>query len=202
MNHDEIICIIDKSGSMEPRRADAIGGFNRFLEDQKKIGTNARLTLVLFDDKRDVVYSGKEISHVKPLDAFSYAPGGSTALLDAVGYTIDRVGDRLSAMHENERPRKVIVAILTDGEENASREYTIGQVSRMIEHQRHKYNWEFFFLGANANVWTTAHQLNIPKSNAFMYDAKSSMGMARGFASYSNTVAASRMGNKQPDDAA
>lgn len=203
-NYDEIICILDRSGSMTIRRDDTIGGFNRFIEDQRKIGIDARVTLVTFADERTIVYNGREIFNVRPLDHFTYAPGGGTALLDAVGYTIDRVGDRLSNTPESERPKKVIVAILTDGEENASHEYTLNQVGRMIEHQRNKYKWEFFFLGANQDVWKIAQQMNIPRANAFMYDSHSAQGIAKGFSTYTASVAQARgdsfVSSSEPDD--
>lgn len=190
-NLAEIICIIDRSGSMEAIRTDAIGGFNSFLDRQKKEPGEAKLTLILFDHEYDVVYHHVEIKQVPPLTAVTYVPRGTTALLDAVGRTIDDVGKRLHAMPEHDRPGKVIVAILTDGMENASRDYTLERVSEMIRHQREKYAWEFLFLAANQDAITTAASMSIPALNAVTFVA-SSAGTAKAFDNLDSMVAERR----------
>jgi hypothetical protein len=91
----------------------------------------------------------------------TYSPDGSTALLDAIGRTIDETGSRLAAMPESQRPGKVIIAILTDGEENSSRVFNWAQISEKIRHQREVYKWEFLFLGANQDAIATAAKINI-----------------------------------------
>lgn len=145
----EIICVIDKSGSMGSKRSDAIGGFNRFLEDQKKEPGDAKFTLTLFDTEYKIVHNGTDIQAVSPLNEATYVPGGCTALLDAVGRTIDKVGERLTNTPENDRPERVIVVILTDGLENASKEYTRQQILDKITHQQEKYGWVFLYLGSD-----------------------------------------------------
>ena len=162
----EIVCIVDRSGSMAAVRSDAVGGFNTFLEEQKKLPGEARLTLVLFNDSVDVVHLARPIAELEPFDERSYVPSGSTALLDAVGRTIDKVGQRLAATPEAERPGKVIVAILTDGEENASRKYDLKDVRERIRRQREVYKWEFVFLAANQDAFAEAEKLAIPQADA------------------------------------
>jgi hypothetical protein len=157
----EIICIIDKSGSMDGIRKDAIGGFNVFVGEQKKVPGEARISLTLFHTTSEDVYIAKRISEVPPLSEDTYVPNGSTALLDAVGKAIDQAGKRFAAMAEDERPGKVMVAILTDGEENASRHYSRTRVFDMISHQREEYGWEFTFLAANQDAFTEAESLGI-----------------------------------------
>jgi len=144
----EIINIIDKSGSMEPRTSDSIGGFNGFLKDQRT-DPRVRMTTVLFDTNETTLYENLPIADVPDLTTKEYKAGGATALLDAVGGAIDRVGKRLANTPEHARPSKVIMAILTDGEENSSRTYNTIQVGDMIKHQQEFYQWEFIFLGAN-----------------------------------------------------
>lgn len=141
MDHSltEIICVIDRSGSMGAIRSDAIGGFNTFLRDQQQESGTARMTLVLFDHEYEIRYDAVPLQEVEPLDTTTYVPRGTTALLDAVGRTIDDVGKRLADTDESERPAQVIIAILTDGLENASSDYSWERVSKMIEHQREKY---------------------------------------------------------------
>jgi hypothetical protein len=170
-NLTEIACVVDRSGSMQSIASDAIGGFNAFLEQQKAFPGEAHFTLVLFDHEYDIVHRSADIQSVTPLDATTYIPRGTTALLDAVGRTIDDLGARLAQMPEAERPGKVIFAILTDGMENASRDYTLDRVSKMIEHQRAKYGWEFIFLAANQDAIATAGRMSIQAQDAINFDA-------------------------------
>lgn len=117
----EIAFILDRSGSMESCRDAAIDGFNQFLREQQQAKGSARLTLVFFDDEYVVPVSSIPIAEVVSLNRETYTTGNTTALLDAVGRTIDELGARLAAIGEPDRPGQIIVAILTDGLENASR---------------------------------------------------------------------------------
>ena len=130
----EIISIVDRSGSMQSILDDAIGGFNTFLAAQQRQPGEAKLSLILFDHEYQVVHQAVDIQQVEPLNQDTYVPRGSTALLDAVGKTIDAVGERLAATAESERPSQVIVSILTDGYENASQTYSKPKVAEMIKH--------------------------------------------------------------------
>jgi len=160
-NFCEIICVIDRSGSMASIQDDAIGGFNTFLEKQKNVLGEATLTLIQFNTEYEVTHENKPIKDIPELDKNTFSPSGMTALLDAVGKTIDNVGRRLSNTPEDNRPTKVILAILTDGEENSSKEMTLSKVKGMIDHQRDKYGWEFIFLGANQDAFTEAAKIGI-----------------------------------------
>jgi len=162
----EIAFILDRSGSMQALQEQAISGFNHFLSDQLNHPGEARLTLVLFDDEYLVPVESKPLHEVAPLNANTYVPRNCTALLDAIGRTIDTIGLRLANTPEADRPGQVIVAILTDGLENASTQYTWKDVASRIQHQREKYNWQFLFLGANQDAIATAAQMNIEAANA------------------------------------
>jgi hypothetical protein len=175
-NLTEIVCILDRSGSMDVIRDDAIGGFNAFLADQQRLPGEATLTLVLFNDGYQVVYQSVPIGKVKPLTKEDFVPGSMTALLDAVGRTIVSVGKRLTALPEEQRPGKVIVGILTDGQENASREYTRDQVFRMIRHQREVYGWEFAFMAAGQDAFEEAQAIGISKAMTVQFDDQKSYG--------------------------
>lgn len=178
-NLTEIACILDRSGSMESIREDAIGGFNAFLDTQRKQPGDARLTLVLFDNEYLVPEAGTPLAQVKPLDSTSYVPRGSTALYDAIGRTINELGARLASTPEGDRPAKVIMAILTDGAENASTEFTGQMISDMISRQSAAYAWEFVFLAANQDAVTAAKAIGIQKQDAFHFMAdKAGMAMA------------------------
>lgn len=180
----EIVCVIDKSGSMAPLQQDAIGGFNTFLEGQKALPSRANLTLVLFDTDYLVVHDGVPIAEAQPLTEATYVPGGMTALYDAVARTIDSVGVRLAAMPEEERPEHVIMAILTDGQENSSQEFAgpagAEAVRARIEHQRDKYGWEFVFLAANQDAVVAGGRMGIAPDRTAHFDA-SPHGVERAF---------------------
>jgi hypothetical protein len=170
----EIISIIDNSGSMSHLINDTIGGYNSFIKEQKNtFGENISASLVLFNDRYETIYSGLKINKVPLLTESVYKTMGSTALIDTVCDVIDKTGDRLSKMNENERPDKVIVCILTDGEENASKEYTTSQLKEKIQHQRDKYNWEFVFLGANQDSFSVAESYGIAKGMTSNFKADS-----------------------------
>jgi hypothetical protein len=187
----EIARVVDRSGSMYSITTDAIGGFNAFLEGQKADPGSARLTLVLFDHEYQVVHESADIQSVPPLNEDTYEPRGSTALLDSLGRTIDDTGKRLAAMPEDERPRKVIVAILTDGMENASQHYSHGKISEMITHQRDVYDWDFVFLAANQDAIAEAGKLSIGADHAIAF-AATAQGVREAYTTMSDRVSASR----------
>jgi hypothetical protein len=116
-----------------------------------------------------VSFTEKAPAVVPALTMETYTPSGGTALLDAMGKTIDATGRRLAAMPEHARPGKVIVVIITDGEENSSREFTYPRVNEMICHQRDVYKWEFMFIGTNQDAIASASRIGIPASSALTY---------------------------------
>jgi len=165
-NLTEIAYILDRSGSMDPLKESAISGFNSFLKDQQETPGDANLTLVLFDDEYLLHADRTPIQKVRPLDASTYEPRGLTALLDAIGRTIENIGKQLANTPEKERPGKVIIAIYTDGYENASTDFTASKIAKMIKHQTESYNWEFLFLAANEDAIATAATYGIDSKNA------------------------------------
>jgi hypothetical protein len=144
----------------------AIAGFNQLLRDQQQAPGEARLTLALFDDHYEVPINSVPIAEVVELDTTTFVPRGSTALLDAIGRTIDELGQRLADTPEALRPGTTIVAILTDGLENASTRFTWQEVAARIRHQQDHYQWQFLFLGAQQDAIATAANLNIRASHA------------------------------------
>ena len=187
----EIISIVDRSGSMESILDDAIGGFNTFLRSQQAQPGEAKLSLILFDHEYQIVHQAVDIQQVKLLDRETYVPRGMTVLLDAVGKTIDAVGERLAATPENERPSQVIVSILTDGYENASQTYSKPKVAEMIQHQTEKYNWAFEFQAANMDAFAAAKELSIAQDHVVQFEATGE-GVREAFAQQSQRVSAMR----------
>jgi hypothetical protein len=170
MNLTEIIFLLDRSGSMGGLENDTMGGFNAFIEKQRRMEGKTIITTVLFDDQYELLWSGIDAEEVK-LTEKEYFVRGYTALLDAVGKTILDEGHRLSGTRENQRPGKVIFVITTDGLENASREFTYDKVRELIKHQQEKYSWEFIFLGANMDAGKEADSIGIRQDNAYNFEA-------------------------------
>jgi uncharacterized protein YegL len=177
-NLTEIAFILDRSGSMQSIAEAAVNSFNELLTRQQAEHeqTPVKMSLVLFNTEYEVPFASVNAPELPRLDMATYAPDNSTALLDAIGRTIDDLGARLASMTEADRPGKVIVAIMTDGLENASRVFTWEQISDKIKHQQDVYKWEFLFLGANQDAIATAGRMNIcaSKSTTF-YSTNSSV---------------------------
>ena len=172
-NRTEIAVILDRSGSMQTIRTDAIGGFNSFLEVQKAVPGEAKFSLVLFDNHYETPILRKDLKAVEPLTDKTFAPRGSTALYDAIGRTVNTLGAELANLPDAERPSKVIVAILTDGMENASREFNQAQIAEMVKHQEEKYSWEFIYLGANQDAFAVSGALGMRAENTANFSADS-----------------------------
>ncbi len=164
----EIIAILDKSGSMNRIKEDSIGGFNEFVKGQQDLDGEANLTLVLFDTKYETIYKATPINEVGFLDDNIFVPGGWTALFDAVGVAIYEAKERL----KNNPFAKVIFVILTDGEENKSKEYTREQVFNMITEQT-EAGWEFIFLGANQDAIQAGGRIGITSNKSYTFAADS-----------------------------
>jgi len=154
----EIIIVLDRSGSMQKIRGDMEGGLDKFFEDQRKLPGRCTVTLTQFSDRYEVVYQGCDI---KDVPQACLVPDGTTALLDAVGRTINEVGKRLADTPEAERPGRVLFLIITDGRENASREFRRDDIKKMVQHQTEKYSWQFVYLGANQDAFAEASSIGI-----------------------------------------
>lgn len=167
-----ILCVLDRSGSMSTIINDSISGFNFFLEEQKKVEGKANMSIMLFDTE----FLKSKLKSIQKIEKFTrktYVPRGATALYDAIGITIDDELDRLSNLTKNKRPIKTLCVILTDGEENSSVNYDKNLIKQMITEMREEFEWEFIFLGANQDAILTADGLGISKGNTINFDATS-----------------------------
>lgn len=167
----ELVFILDRSGSMSGLETDTIGGFNSLINSQKTIDGECRVTTVLFDDRIELLHDRIDLKGISKLTEKEYYVRGSTALLDAIGATINKIVSVQRNTSDEERAEKVLFVITTDGYENASREYSYGKVKAMIEKERDKYGWEFLFLGANIDALETAAKFGISKDRAADYHA-------------------------------
>ena len=154
------ICfVLDESGSMYNSIDDVIGGFQKLIDEQKgEKNGECIISLYRFSDTVKKDYIGKPVDEVSKL---IYSPGGCTAMNDGVGTAIDEIGKWLSDMDESERPSKNMIVIMTDGQENASKEYNFDTVKAKIKHQEEKYSWTFVYMGTNLQDLKDANRLGI-----------------------------------------
>lgn len=193
----ELVFILDKSGSMAGLENDTIGGFNSMLSRQKAVDGECRITTILFDNRYELLHDRIDIRAVSPMTLREYQAGGSTALLDAIGRTIHKLAQVQRNTAEEYRAESVMFVIITDGEENASREYSPAKVRQMIEHEKDRYGWEFVFLGANIDAVETAGRFGIPADRAVDY-VPDGAGTALNFRMMSEAVAAFRATQAMP----
>jgi predicted GIY-YIG superfamily endonuclease len=172
-NFTSINIVLDASGSMTNLQTDTIGSFNTFLAEQKAVKGEAVFTLAVFNHEYKLIHDFAKLDSVPNLDAKSYNPNGYTALLDALGTTMDNVGSKLAAMPEHERPSKVVWLIITDGKENSSTQYTASRIKEMVQHQTDKYQWLFVFTGANIDAITAGKDMGVSVQNSLNYVASS-----------------------------
>lgn len=170
-NYTHMIFVLDRSGSMHAMLMDTIGGFNRLIEDQKKLTGECTVSLHQFDDRYETVYQTVPLDMVEPRTPHNFVPRGGTALLDAVGRAVVNEGVILTAMAESRRPSKVVLVILTDGEENSSKEFNLNKVREMLTEQQERYNWEVMFLGSSLDAISVASRMGIRAGNAASYGA-------------------------------
>lgn len=181
--------LVDRSGSMRQCKDDMEGGLNTFIESQGKLPGKAEITLAQFDDDYEVVYRPMPIADARK---YTLVPRGMTALLDAIGKFITQVGESLDKKAEDEKPGKVIICIVTDGMENASKEYKRDDVKKLVEQQRNDYQWEFVFLGANMDAVAEGASLGVPQASSMSFDTRAA---GQTYAVMDSYVATSRAGN-------
>lgn len=174
----ELVCIIDKSGSMSGYEDDTIGGFNGFIKKQKELSGECHVTTILFDGSLYLLHDRVDIRAMKKMTAHDYVAGGCTALLDAVGMGIDKTVKYVKSIHPEFAPDHVIFFITTDGMENASTHYSRRKIQHMISVEKEKYHWDFIFSGAGIDVKEAAKEMNIDEDKAYSYE-RTPDGIAR-----------------------
>ena len=195
----EIVFILDKSGSMSGLEADTIGGYNSFLERQKKEEGEAYVSTVLFSDTNSVIHDRVPISKIEPMNDKQYSVGGCTALLDAIGGAIKHIGNVHKYAREEDRPEKTVFVITTDGQENSSRVYDYEKIKKLVKKQQEKYGWEFIFLGANIDAITEAGRLGIASNRAVRYECDG-VGTMLNFECMSESIANFRVAESIPEN--
>ena len=195
----EMVFILDRSGSMQGLEGDTIGGFNAMIEKQKRLEGEAYVSTVLFDHESKVLHDRVDIREVRPMTGEDYMVRGCTALLDAVGGAIHHIGNIHKYARNEDVPEKRVFGIITDGMENASRQYTAERVKQMIEMEKTRYGWEFLFLGANIDAVETAKHFGIDKERAVSYKSDS-VGTGLNYEVVGEAVCAMRCASAIPDN--
>jgi uncharacterized protein YegL len=173
--------ILDKSGSMNTKVQDVIGGFNLYISAlAKEPAVEYGFTLTLFDTAVAMKYNSVPLEKVAKLDESSYRPSGNTALLDAIGNTAQTVN--------TDGFDKIITVIMTDGEENSSREWTLQGIRELVRSKESLGNWTFVFLGANLDAFTQGANLGVARPNAVRYDAANFLGVYSSLARRTNAM--------------
>ena len=183
----ELVFILDRSGSMSGLEADTIGGFNSMLVQQKKEAGEALVSTVLFANDSTVIHDRLSLGEVPPLTEKEYFTCGCTALLDAIGYGMEKMVNIQRHLPEDERAEKVIFVITTDGLENASKRFGYEKIRRMIEREKEQYGWEFLFLGANMDAVKEAARFGIGADRAVRFE-NDAQGVAVNYHAVSETV--------------
>lgn len=170
-NYLNIVFVIDESGSMEGSNADVIGGFNTYIDRHRNLSeTRVTVSLYKFNQKITQVFTNLPVSEVRNLTPNDYTPGSFTALLDAVGHALTTTDTYIATLPEAERPTANLMVIITDGQENASREYSVTALKAAIATHEQQLHWQFIYLGADLNNFDDAQQLGI--SNRISFDKK------------------------------
>ena len=164
-----IICVLDRSGSMSSIMTDSIGGFNTFLQQQKELPDDATITVALFDDKYELLYDYVDIKKAKELTKKEWYPRGTTALYDAICKTIHHDKAKLAKLG-SEAPAKVLVCVVTDGYENASKENSLADTEKLIK-ECEKDDWNFIYLAANQDAFAVGRGFGISYGNTYTYTA-------------------------------
>jgi uncharacterized protein YegL len=164
-NLTELVFILDKSGSMGGKEADTIGGFNSVLDKQKQVEGAATVTTVLFDDRIELLHDRLDLQGVSAITNKDYFVEGSTALLDAIGFSIQKIEKAQQALAAEYRAKHVMFTIITDGMENASRRFDLRAIRSMIGEKKQQ-GWEFIFLGADIDAISAAQDLGIAPNRA------------------------------------
>ena len=165
-NLTHLYFLLDRSGSMNSIVGDTVGGFDAFIAEQRKSTGECRITLAQFDDHYEEVYADRPIADVPSL---VLQPRGTTALLDSIARLVMDAGQRLAALPEDQRPGTVVVGIMTDGMENASREWAHPQIKQLIEKQTQEYQWQFLYLGADQDAVEVGMSIGVGAGHAVTY---------------------------------
>ena len=192
-NSTKIVILLDRSGSMSSAVESTVNGLNSFVLEKKKDQEEVSLKIIQFDEflgnmSYEVTYNSS-LRFAPEFTTKDFKPRGGTPLLDAQGKAIKELGKELASLPESERPNKVIFVTITDGYENASRNFTNEQIKSLIEHQTNIYNWDFVYIAANQDAIAVGLTMGYSASKSMSYNVASAAAVGATFsnlASYTN----------------
>lgn len=165
-NYTHLLAIVDRSGSMSSCQSDMRGGLDELFKSQAKVEGKCLVDYVQFDTEYELVFEDTDVSEAKAV----LTPRGATALLDAVGKAVTDLGEKLAKLDEDARPGLVQVVVVTDGYENASRDWRADGIKKLINDQEEKYKWDFVFLGANMDAVAVGASFGFKSDKSLTYD--------------------------------
>jgi hypothetical protein len=189
----EIVLILSRSGMMQNFRRDSIASFHQLLARQMEIPGDVRVTLALFDTDYEYVLDGMKLGEIMPIDEAAFSSEGSCALLDAVGKTAGYVQDRIGKTPEQDRPSRVIVAILADGKDDSSRDFTEKHLSRLIKSLQKDYGWKFIYAGSNQDPFAEARAISIQPERILHYEL-TDLGVKKAYSDINDLITRIRTG--------
>lgn len=182
--------VLDRSGSMSNIAGDMNGGIAHLLKEQAALPGKLLVDVTTFDSVIERPFVGAKAEDI-PINLI--IPRNMTALLDATGTAIAELGEKLAALPEDERPGTVIVVVVTDGIENASKEYSAEQIKELVTKQETEFGWKFVFLGANIDSFGVGGNLGYARGSTMNYDA-SAAGVRGATVSVSSYLSRTRSG--------
>ena len=196
--------ILDRSGSMIDCLENTINGFNEqihrirrikaeFPDDEMTVG------LTIFNEEVIIKYLASNPQDVSLLDSDSYRPGGSTALLDAIGFTVKRIENELERSN-NIQDTSVIVVVITDGYENASKVFSMAEIKLMIARLEQTTKWTFAFVGATFDAVEVAKEMSIKSKNCYSFNKNEMNTVVWDKLNFSLFNYSQKKKNKQSDD--
>lgn len=202
--YTHVAVLIDRSGSMRSIRNDVIGGFNTLLDDQKKVEGTLTVSTVQFDHsfegmQYESLNDFAQLNEAVQLNESNYVPRGGTPLNDALARLIIETGAKLASLPEEERPEKVLIVSITDGEENASKEYDKATLKKMIEEQETKFAWKFMYIGANQDSFAEGAARGMKAAYNFKADMKGTSKMSKVFSSTLSSYRSSKLSANMSD---
>lgn len=189
-DYTALALLLDRSGSMITIQADAEGGIRSLIDEQRKLPGRCTLRVSSFDTSYELVYPSTPIAHAPYPELL---PRGGTALLDAWGQLITEFGEELAALPEEERPANVVFVVVTDGEENSSKEWTRDKLFEAVKRQTEEYGWQFLFLAANQDAVAEGHKYGVSASHSMSYGA-TGQGVANSYTASSASITRTRKG--------
>jgi len=187
-----VAIILDESGSMQECKAQTISGFNEYVQDRVDDSEDMEVLLWVtkFNTQKSIMWDGQAPEFIEEMDSKTYTPRGGTALLDAVGSTILRIeGNMIVEGAEGKYAPKIIVVIMTDGEENCSKYFTSDKIAQLIKDKEEEGNWTFVFMGANQDSWASSKKIGIRQSNSINYHSCMMDKAMKGMSNVSRSIA-------------